>query len=269
MSLWLLAVAPNVSLKAEPITTAGPLTLSNSMLLGLIGTLSMIGLLFYTRVQAAKPRPSRLATAVLWIFEMLMNTAQDVLGSREQARRLMPLAVTIFFLILINNWFELLPIVGPVTWHGQPLLRGLAADLNFTAALAILTMVAAQIWGIRERGVWGNMRRYIANPFKDPIHAFEGSLEFVAEFSRGTALALRLFGNIFGGEVLMLIVAYITAWAAPLTLPVFMIFELFIGTVQAYIFFMLAVVFVSFGSAKHGTEEEPAASPLAAAATTA
>ena len=269
MILWLLAAAPNVSLKAEPVALAGPVTVTNSMLLGLAGTLTMLGLLFYTRRQAALPRPSRLAVAVLWVFEILMDTTTEVLGSREQAKKLMPLAVTLFFLIIINNWFELLPVVGPVTWHGLPLLRGLAADLNFTAALAILTMVAAQIWGIRERGLWGNLRRYIANPFSDPIHAFEGSLEFVAEFSRGTALALRLFGNIFGGEVLMLIIAYVTAWAAPLTLPVFMLFELFIGTVQAYIFFMLAVVFVSFGSAKHGTTEETAGSPLAVAATTA
>ena len=117
MSLWLLASAPDVSLKAEPVTTAGPLTVTNSMLLGIIGTLTMLGLLFYTRRQAARNRPSLIATAVLWVYEMLLNTTEEVLGSREQAKRLMPLAGTLFFLIIVNNWFELLPIVGPLTWH--------------------------------------------------------------------------------------------------------------------------------------------------------
>lgn len=269
MSLWLAAVAPNVSLKAEPIFNAGPVTVTNSMLLGLGGTAFMVWLLFYTKQQAARPRPSRLATAVLWLFEVLLSTTEEVLGSRQQALQLMPLAGTIFFLVIINNWIELLPIVGPITWHGQPLLRGLAADLNFTFALAILTMVASQIWGIRQRGLLGNARRYLANPITDPLHAFSGSLEFISEFSRGTALSLRLFGNIFGGEVLILMISYVTSWAAPLALPVFMLFELFIGTVQAYIFFMLAVVFVSFGSKGHSPEDEPAGSPQAAAAVTA
>lgn len=259
--------ALDISIKAEPIAQLGPLTFTNSMLLGCIGSLTLLALLFYTRRQAARPRPSLLATAVLWAFETLTNTVEEVLGSRQKALKLMPLALTIFFVILVNNWFEVLPLVGPVTWQGHPLLRGLSADLNFTVAMAILTMVAAQIWGIRERGLIGNARRYLANPFKSPTHAFEGSLEFIAEFSRGAALALRLYGNIFGGEVLMLVIAYVSAWAAPATLPAFMLFELFIGGVQAYIFFMLAVVFVSFGQAPAQPHEEPAPALPAAVST--
>lgn len=269
MSLWLSAAQPIVSLKAEPILQLGPLTVTNSMLLGLSATALMMWLLVYTKRQAALPRPSRLATAILWVFEILLDTTAEVLDSREQALQLMPLAGTMFFLIIINNWIELLPLVGPVTWNGQPMFRGLAADLNFTFALAILTMVASQIWGIRQRGLWGNARRYLANPVTDPMHAFSGALEFISEFSRGTALSLRLFGNIFGGEVLILMIAYVTSWAAPLALPVFMLFELFIGTVQAYIFFMLAVVFISFGSKGHSPEDEPEGSLQAAAATAA
>lgn len=262
---WILPAALDISIGAKPITHAGPVTVNNSMLLGIVGTALVVGLLFYTKSQAQRSRPSLLATGMLWMFEILLNTTQEVLGSREKALRLMPLALSLFFLIFMNNWMEILPFVGPLTWHGQPLFRGLAADLNFTAAMALLTMISAQLWGIRERGVFGNAHRYLANPFKNPAHAFEGSLEFIAEFSRGTALAMRLFGNIFGGEVLMLVMAYVSSWLAPLTLPLFMLFELFIGAVQAYIFFMLAVVFVSFGQAP-ASEEGPHGAVSAAAA---
>jgi F-type H+-transporting ATPase subunit a len=184
---------------------------------------------------------------VLWLFELLLGQAEDIMGSRDRARRIMPLALTLFFFILVNNWLELLPLVGPLTWNGRPLLRGLAADLNFTFALAIITMSSAQIWAIRSRGWGGNLGRYLANPFTHPFRAFDGMLQLVAEFSRGMALSLRLFGNIFGGEVLLVVAAFVSSWAAPVILPAFMLFELFIGAVQAYIFFMLAVVFASFG----------------------
>jgi F-type H+-transporting ATPase subunit a len=93
----------------------------------------------------------------------------------------------------------------------------------------------------------GNAKRYIHNPFKDPLHAFEGALEIVAEFSRTLALSLRIFGNVFGGEVLLLVIAFLSGWAAAVSLPLFYIMELFVGAVQAYVFFMLTVAFISLG----------------------
>ncbi|HSX02997.1 MAG TPA: F0F1 ATP synthase subunit A [Candidatus Saccharimonadia bacterium] len=261
MITWLAETAgPHVSLVAEPILQLGPLEIRNSMLLGLVGTAIMLWLFLYTVRRVQRGRHTRLSIGVYWLFELMLGTIQEVMGSREQARRIAPLALTIFFLVIINNWLELLPIVGPVTWHGTPLFRGLASDLSFTLGLAIITMVTAQIWAIRTHGFFGNLGRYFANPFRDPMHAFEGLLELVAEFSRLIALAMRLFGNIFGGEVLLVVMAFITSWAAPLTLPPFMLLELFVGAVQAYVFFMLTIVFVSLGSAAHHAEE-PAGLP--------
>ncbi len=252
MSFWLAeSSGPHVSLVAESILQLGPLEIRNSMLLGLVGTAVMLWLFFYTVRRAQAGHHNRLSIAVLWIFELMLNTIQDVAGSREKARKIAPLAITIFFFVVINNWLGLLPIVGPVTWHGEPLLRGLASDLSFTLALAIITMVTAQIWAIRTHGFFGNLGRYFGNPFTNPMHAFEGALELVAEFSRLIALAMRLFGNIFGGEVLLVVMSFITSWFSPLALPPFMLLELFVGAVQAYVFFMLTVVFVSLGSASH------------------
>jgi len=242
---------PVVSVGAQTVFQVGPISVTNSMLFGIIGSALTWGLLIYTTRRVKQRRYNRLVVAFLWMYEYLINTAAEVLGDMESAKRLAPLAITMFFFILINNCLEILPIVGPVTYHGVQLFRGLAADLNFTFALAVVTMVTAQIWAIRNHGFFGNLGRYFANPFKDPMHAFEGSLELVAEFSRFIALSMRLFGNIFGGEVLLAVMAYITAFATPLTVPPFMLFELFIGLIQAYIFFMLTVVFVSLGTMGH------------------
>ncbi len=252
MNFLAAAGGPHVELVAAPIFQAGPLLITNSTMLGVIGVTTLLALLFYVRGRIKSRRYNRISIAVLWIFESLFKTAEDVIGSRKRAKQLAPLAITMFFVIIINNWMGLLPFVGPVTFHGEPLFRGLAADLNFTLALAIITMVTAQVWAIRIHGFKGNLGRYFMNPLKDPMTAFAGILEIVAEFSRLVALAMRLFGNIFGGEVLLVVIAFITSWLAPLALPVFMLLELFVGAVQAYVFFMLTVVFVSLGTLEHG-----------------
>ena len=248
---------PGVSIVAEPIFHIGPIVVSNSNMLGLLGTIIAISLLIFTARRVRSGKSNRLSTAIFWLFEILLDTCEEVLGDREKARKLAPLAITIFFVVMLNNWMGILPFVGPLTYHGLPLFRGLAADLNFTGVLAVITMATAQIWAIRNYGFRGNIGRYLKNPFTKPMGAFEGILELVAEFSRLLALAMRLFGNVFGGEVLLLVMSYITSFASPLVLPVFMLFELFIGAIQAYVFFMLTIVFVSLGTGPaHGAEAE-------------
>lgn len=257
MNLFASTSSPHVSLVAEEVFHIGPLSINNSMLLGLLGTGIFLALFFYTRNKIRSGKHNRLSIAVLMGFEALLNTTEEVLGDREKARKIAPLAITLFFVIMLNNWVGLLPFVGPLTYNGVPLFRGLAADLNFTLALAIITMITAQIWAIKTHGFGGNLGRYFGNPFKNFMHSFEGFLEIIAEFSRLVALSMRLFGNIFGGEVLLVVIGFITAWLSPLALPVFMVLELFVGAVQAYVFFMLTVVFISLGSASHHEPETP------------
>ncbi len=257
------AAGPHVSLVAETIFKIGPLEIRNSLILGLVGTAVMLWLFFYTVRRAQNGSHNRLSIAMLWAFETLLNTVTEVMGDRKRARQIAPLAITIFFFVVINNWLELLPFVPAITWNHVPLFRGLASDLSFTLGLAIITMVTAQIWAIRTHGFFGNLGRYFGNPFKDPMHAFEGALELVAEFSRLIALAMRLFGNIFGGAVLLSVMAFITSWASPVVLPPFMLLELFVGAVQAYVFFMLTVVFISLGSAPHHPDSSHSDSPSA------
>lgn len=241
------SAGPHISISPEVLFHVGPLAVTNAQLLGLVGSIILIWILVNTMRAIKRGSRSRFMHAVMWMFESLYDTTVEVIGDKRVAHKVLPLAVTLMFFFLINNWLGILPFVGSVMYHDAPLFRGAAADLNTTFALAIISMVTAQAWAIKRQGFIGNIKRYIVNPFKDPLHAFEGALEIVAEFSRTLALSLRIFGNVFGGEVLLGVIALLTSWAAPLALPLFYGLELFVGAVQAYVFFMLTVAFISLG----------------------
>jgi F-type H+-transporting ATPase subunit a len=252
----IFAASPHISLGAEPIFYIGPFPVTNSTLLGVIALIIMFSLLLSTVKRIRTKRHNRLSIAVLALFELLFGTIEEAIGSRELAKKLVPLAVTIFLFVLINNWLGIFPFVGPITVGHDPLFRGLAADLNFTFSIAVIAMVTAQIWAVRQLGFFGNLGRYFGNPFKDPMHVFEGFLELIAEISRLIALSMRLFGNVFGGEVLLIIMGFLSGYLSPVALPPFMLLELFVGAIQAYVFFLLTVIFVSLG-VNHGHEDDP------------
>lgn len=246
---------PHISIKAEEVFNLGGLPITNSHMLGLLGIIVLVWLLFRTRAVALGRKKANFATRlVIWTFEGLYGTVKQVIPEEKWAKRVAPVAITIFFFVIAQYWMGILPIVGPITVDHSPLFRPFVADLNMTFALAIVTIVAAQIYAFKYLGFKGNMGRYFINPLKDPIMAFVGILELVAEFSRLLGLSFRLFGNVLAGEVLLIMIAYLTQFVSPLALQPFYLFELFIGGIQAYIFFMLTVVFISLGLAHHGDE---------------
>jgi len=250
------ASGPHISIAPATLFHIGPIAITNSQILGTIGGLLLLWILFYTVRAVKRGSRSRFMHAVMMLFENLYDTTVEVIGDKKIALKVLPLAVTLMLFFMINNWLGLLPVVGSVTWDGHELFRGVAADLNTTLALAIISIITAQAWAVKRRGFWGNAKRYLSNPFKDPLHAAIGVLEFIAEFSRTAALALRIFGNVFGGEVLLAVIAYLTSYAAPLALPLFYGLELFVGAVQAYVFFMLTIAFVSLGLPSSDDEHE-------------
>ena len=259
---YMASAGPHISIKAEPIFEIFGISITNAHLLGLLGLLVLVILLFQARAVAlGKKKPTFVTRIMTWVFDGLYNTVRQVIPDEKWAKRVAPLAITIFFFVISQYWMGLLPIVGPITWNGTPVFRGMVADLNMTFALAIITIIAAQVYAIKYMGIRGNLKRYFFNPLKDPIMAFVGLLELVAEMSRLLGLSFRLFGNVLAGEVLLIMIAYLTQYISPLALQPFYLFELFIGGIQAYIFFMLSVVFISLGLADHGESHESDQSP--------
>lgn len=253
----------HISIAAEPIFTIFGFEVTNALFTGVIGIIITAALFWYVAGKVKKEKYNRFVGLIQWVFEGLLKQINDVIPNKEIARKITPLAVTIFFFVLISYWMSILPGVDSIRINDIPVLRSLAADLNFTLGLAIITVITVQIYAVKHLGVFGNSSRYFKNPLKDPIGAFEGFLELIGEFSRGIALSLRLFGNAFAGEVLLVVIAFLTAYFATVTLPFFMAFELFIGFIQAYVFFVLTLIFTALAVEHHGPESHSDHSPVA------
>jgi len=250
----------HISISSQTLFTLFGLPITNAMLTGLVGLIITLAVLFYVSAKVKRGKYNRFVGLVQWVFEGLLKSVDDIIPDKKLGRKVAPLAITIFFFVLFNYWLSVIPGLDSIKYHDIPVIRSLTADLNFTLALAIITVVTVQIYAIRHLGIFGNGGRYFRNPFKDPIGAFEGVLELIGEVSRGTALALRLFGNAFAGEVLLIVIAVLTSYASVAVLPVFMGFELFIGFIQSYVFFVLTLIFTAL-AVSHGPSSDHSPEP--------
>ena len=255
--LFFAASELHISISPEPLFYIGGFPVTNALITGIIGSAIAFLILGYAALMVRKSRYNRFVGLVQWVFEGLLNHISAIIPNKKIARRITPYAVTVFFFVLINYWLSVIPGLDSIKYNGVPVLRSVTADLNFTLALAIITIVTVQVYAVRYLGAFQNGARYFRNPFRDPIGSFEGVLELVGEFSRGIALSLRLFGNAFAGEVLLILIAVLASYFATVVLPFFMAFELFIGFIQAYVFFILTLIFtalaVAHNDSSHGS----------------
>src|SRR5262249_9590320 len=157
----------------------------------------------------------------------------------------LPLVGSLFFFIMTANWMGILPFYAENDWlEGHiPPLRSADSDLNVTAAMAVLVFLWVQFQMIRTQGLFGWVKHLTWGP--PPV------LELISEIARPVSLALRLFGNIFAGEVLLLVMSNLIPPGVPV---LFMAFELFVGIVQALIFAILTLAFLSLATTSHGDE---------------
>ena len=231
---------------AEPVMSLFGLTITNSLLATFF--LSVFFFVFSWRFSKIKlctiPKPKSLQNIIEFTFEGLLSFFKSAAG--EKTRTFFPLAATFFFFILFGNWMGLLPGFGSIgVWeiiHGElvlvPLLRGVTADLNTTVALAIVSVASLQYYGLKAMGV-KYIKKFI--DFSNPISFFVGVLEIISEFAKILSFSFRLFGNIFAGEVLLIVVGFLVPFLAPLP---FLGLEIFVGLVQALVFVMLTLVFL-------------------------
>lgn len=234
--------------------------ITNSMLTSWVGAILLITLAALS-TRKMKMIPSGLQNVFEFTIEALYNMANSVIDDERATRRYFPLIATLFLFIIFNNWLGLVPGVGTIgireQIHGAsvlvPLFRSGNADLNMTLALAITTVFSVQIFGIIAIGFFRYGRKFIN--FSNPINFVVGLLELVGEISRIISFSFRLFGNVFAGEVLLTVIAFIVPFIAPLP---FYGLELFVGFIQALVFTMLALVFIKSAITDHEVEHAEA-----------
>ena len=237
----------HIALEAETLFTVFGFPVTNTLLVTWMASLILIGiaLAFWKRRQEI---PGRFQAALELFFVGMLSLMDSITGDRKKTERFAPVVFTIFLFVLVANWMELLPgfesITVDVGDKQAPLLRSPSSDLNMTFALALIAVGATQFFGARVLGIGAHLKKYFT--FKQfPLGTFVGLLEFVSEFTKVLSFAFRLFGNIFAGGVLLLVVSFLIPFIAPLP---FLGIEIFVGLVQALVFSILSLVFITMAT---------------------
>lgn len=259
---WFASSTEIPPVKAERLFDIGSLSIHNSTLLGFFITVAVVVFLVWiARQTSVRPSRNKFVSIVEASTEYSVNLLSEIMGSREKAIKYSPLVLSLFFVILINNWVGLLPGVGHsllATVGGEhvPLLRGFTSDLNNTLALALLTIVLVQIYSIKELGGIGYLARFFTYKPYNPVNLFVGILEVISEITKVISLSFRLFGNIFAGEVLIVVIMTIAGYFAPVAILPFIAMEIFAGFIQAFVFAILTVVYLTISTSGHGDHDE-------------
>jgi F-type H+-transporting ATPase subunit a len=261
----------NVTLFAEPVARIGSMNITNSLINAsiLMVVLVIFSFLFKKSIRLV---PGKFQIAMEGFIEMAMGYIDQVTGNRKKTLSFLPFICSLFIFILLSNWMGQIPGTGSIgIREGDiliPLFRPANADLNMTIAMALVTVIGSHILGIIACGFFVHWNRFFTlgtiwkaiktgkpmNMVVAFIEGIVGLIEFISEIAKVLSLSLRLFGNILAGEVLMTVIASIFAYGLPLP---FMALELIVGVVQALVFSMLSLVYLSILTDKpHGGEEE-------------
>ena len=231
-----------VALAPEVIGNLWGLPVTNTLLMSW-AVILILGALAFMIGRNVQLIPSRFQTLLETLFSFVYDYIAETLESRDMARKFFPLLLTIFLFIFTANMLEFTPGIGSVgLYHNgefAPLFRSANTDLNATLALAIISFFVIEITGIVTIGIFKYSQKFIS--FKSVMGFAVGIIELFSEIARLISFSFRLFGNIFAGEVLILVVSHFVPYILPVPL---MMFEVFVGFIQAAIFSLLTLFFI-------------------------
>lgn len=240
-----------VALAPEVIGNLWGIPITNTLLMSwaVVFILITVAFLIGSRVRLI---PDRFQTLMETLVGFVYDYVADTLESREMARKFLPLLLTIFLFIFTANIIEFTPGIGSVVVSSAfgghepvPLLRSMNTDLNVTLMLAIISFFVIEFTGVAAIGALKYAGKFVN--FHSPVGFVVGIIELFSEIARLISFSFRLFGNIFAGEVLILVVIFFAPYAVPVPL---MVFEVFVGFIQAAIFSLLTLFFVKVAIAE-------------------
>jgi F-type H+-transporting ATPase subunit a len=234
---------------ADELITFSP-SISNTILtMWIVMVVVLVAAILMARRRDSVPR--RAQNAVEFLYEFMGDFGVSIAG--PAARPYVPLFVAFFVLILFSNWSGLIPPVGRIE-----LLRAPTSDVNITIGLALVSFIYFEYQGFRRLGVGGYLGKFFPlYEFKHGIGAggialFVGLVELMLEFVKPVTLSMRLFGNIYGGEVALGVITALTIAFIPVGL---LGLEVMLNAIQALIFSILTLVFITLAIEGHGHEE--------------
>lgn len=242
-------------LKPEILGTVFGLPVSNTLFTSVLVTIVLSVVAIAYGRSAAKHGPGMLVRVVML---ELFRFADGVSGNRALTKKIFPLGATFFLFILTANVLEIVPgLFGSVTFltssGSVPLFRSPNTDLSLTLALALVSVAMTQVFSIQALGVGGYAKRFI--DFSGPMAFIIGLFELASEGIKIISFSFRLFGNMLAGELLILLTGYFFAFLLPVP---FLLLEVFVGLLQAFIFAMLTLTFMKMGT----TPSRPVPAPV-------
>lgn len=315
------SIQPNVFLPGEVLTPLGnlPFTnvpITNTFLATLVADaiILLMGFYMWRKIKSGNMVPSGLYNLLESIYQFLWDTTESTAG-RKNGKKFFPIIATIFTIVLVSSWMELIPGVDSIGvlesphvesiqgyeahelgdtgiyWldganpyegadegheeeaaaeedHGSaevcttnctvtPYLRAAPTDLNFTLALSLIAVFMTQFFGFAALKFgymtkFLNFKALVTVPVMGAMDFAVGFLELISEFVKVVSFMFRLFGNIFAGQLLLFILGSMVSFIIPTALY---LFELFVGIIQAYVFYILTLIFMSQATVAHGGED--------------
>ncbi len=252
----------HISLKAEKLFSIGPVSVTNSMLYGLLCAI-FICVVMRLAARNIKVRPGKGFSAIVEIMvDYIANLLTGPFGSRQKALRFVPIFGVYFVFIMFNNLLGLLPVVGPgIQYNGVPIFRPFTADINGTIAMAVIAVLMVQYLSIREQGGLKHLQHYFTNKPLNPINFFIGILEVMGEFTRIMSLSLRLFLNTAVGEILIAVFTsmILANGRTPIAVIPIFLFEGLVAYIQAFVFTVLAGTYLgmAISHSDHSDDHHP------------
>jgi F-type H+-transporting ATPase subunit a len=231
---------------APPVldTIAG-VPLTNTLLTALVITIILAGFGFYWR-NRFRVIPGWFQNAMELVYDQMVRLIKQITGSEEKAEAILPAIAAIFVYIGVANLLTILPGLSSITFDGTTLLRAPTSDINLPLALGLVSMIVIQIEAIRVRGpisYFGRFFRFkeLAAGFSKGVKAgsialvkfFVGFLDIIAEAAKVISLSFRLFGNMFAGELLAVLILSAFAYGLP---ALWLSMNLLFSVVQALVF---------------------------------
>jgi F-type H+-transporting ATPase subunit a len=231
-------LAVNIPVGEHVTRTIGGLTFNlDTIWTTAVACAIVLGLGFYLRSRATSGVPGKLQLTWELVIGSVSDQVENALGPAY--RSVVPLAVTLFMFILIADWLEILPGL----FHNTDYSPSPTADVNLTYALAFLVFILTTRAAFRAKGARG----YVKHLFRKPVAMFP--LHIIEEIARPVTLALRLFGNLFsGGIMIALLISFPIAFfpASIIFTVAWKLFDMFIGVIQAFIFALLTILYYQF-----------------------
>jgi len=238
-------------LTGTEILRVGPLSYTNSHF-----TMLLVGIFLVTIAWLATRQKRDVPSGLQNLVEMLVQGLEDFVVSigGPSARKYLPLFGTLFLFIVVSNWLSVTPFFGQVE-----LLRAPTSDYHVNFGMAVIAWLAYQTDGFKKFGIgymsrWFNFSGFKEGAFVGVIFVLVGLIELFSEIFRMLTLTLRLWGNVLGGEIMLVVMSGLL-FLPGLAIP-FVGFEVFIGVIQGLVFGLLVLMYFVLALEGHGEHEE-------------